>query len=854
MNVRSALVFCLMIGSVPGGGALAQQSPASQSSAPGDLQGETLQEVVVTATRREQTVHDIPFSVSAVTGQAMAEQGIKTAADLDELVAGLYISPANSGGIAGQLTQPQVTIRGISAEGAGAATTGIYIDDIPLQQRNTLGTEPGGTVFPHLFDLDRVEVLLGPQGTLYGGSSEGGTVRFITPEPSFTSYAVNGLVEGSQTQHGDPNAEGGLTIGGPLLADKLAGRLSVWYRHDGGYIDHVSQFTGDELSGGANTNSADHKSLTAALAGKLTNDLTATFKYFYFSNSYRDSDEYWGSIPGYQTYLGPGTPGTLYTYCPCNFGPYKSGQNSNVGENFYHSDSQLRPLLSPNSNSLSLPSLTLDYRLATVDVKLISAYADTTNDGAPNYSYVDTASRSVTPLEAPYNSVPNNGPYIATLPLYHSVFWQHGHNTDLTEELRATSTDANARISWVAGLFYDLTNLSSNGIISANTGDLAAASLLGLPSSAGTPLESLNGIGYVNPQTLREIQTAAYGQGTLRITDHVRASAGLRVTRDKFSYTQEEGGALFGFAQGVLAPVASGSVTQTPVTPSFGLQYVVDPSLNFYANAAKGFRAGGVNVAIPSSCDASLAAVGYSSAPETYKSDSLWSYELGSKWITWDGKASINAAVYYIDWSGVQTPISLTCGVTFLANGAKAVSKGVNLESAAKLFPGFTVTLNTAYTDARYTKAVSSDGGILLVGSGNELPFVPEWTGNLSAEYRFTLANRPTFVRADYSYQGQFVQTTGAGTEQYLPDAYRLPGYRTANARAGMVFGKLEVDAFVTNLTNSQDLFSLSDFASGPGRVGCMSAACANYAEYAQGSILSTYRPRTFGLDLQYKY
>ena len=408
-------------------------------------------------------------------------------------------------------------------------------------------------------------------------------------------------------------------------------------------------------------------------------------------------------------------------------------------------------------------------------------------------------------------------------------------------------------MSWVAGLFYDLTNMSSGGTIDANTGDLAAASLLGLPSSAGTPLASLNGVGFVNPQSLREIQTAAYGQASVRITDHLRVSVGERVTRDKFTYAQSEGGALFGFPPGQLVPVAGGSVTQTPVTPSFGVQYVVDPDLNFYANAAKGFRAGGVNVAIPSSCDASLAAVGYSSAPETYKSDSLWSYELGSKWITWDGKASISAAAYYIDWSGVQTPIALTCGENFIANAAKAVSQGGNLEAAAKLFPGFTLTLNGAYTDAHYTKSVSSDG-VLLIGSGNKLPYVPEWTGNLSAQYRWTLASHPAFVRADYSYQGRFVQTTGPGTAGYLPDAYRLPGYKTANARAGMSFGKLEVDAFVTNLTNSQDLFSLTDFASGPGRVGCTNASCASYAEYTQGSILSIYRPRTFGLDVQFKY
>jgi outer membrane receptor protein involved in Fe transport len=181
------------------------------------------------------------------------------------------------------------------------------------------------------------------------------------------------------------------------------------------------------------------------------------------------------------------------------------------------------------------------------------------------------------------------------------------------------------------------------------------------------------------------------------------------------------------------------------------------------------------------------------------------------------------------------------------------VSQGGNLEAKALLFPGFEVSLNAAYTDARYSEAVQSDG-ILLIGKGNELPYSPVWSGNLTAQYHFQLASRPAFVRTDYSYQGQFYQTTGPGTEEYLPDAYRLPGFKTLNARAGVYFGKLEVDGFVTNVTNSQDLFALLSDASGPGRVGCANVACTSYGEYAQGTILSTYRPRTFGIDVQYKY
>ena len=231
--------------------------------------------------------------------------------------------------------------------------------------------------------------------------------------------------------------------------------------------------------------------------------------------------------------------------------------------------------------------------------------------------------------------------------------------------------------------------------------------------------------------------------------------------------------------------VANGTVTQTPVTPLGGLQYFVNRNLNFYATASKGFRPGGVNTAVPPACAQALAQVGYpNGAPPTYGADSLWSYELGSKAIAWGGRASLDGSLYYIDWPGVQTSITLPCGAGIIINAAKAVSKGGDLQAAFVLFPGLTARLSAAYTDARYAGRVSSGAPLPLILSGDPLPSIPVWSGTASLEYQFHVANRPTFVRIDYTYNGSFGSVrSGPGTADYRAGRL-LPGRQSDQQRA----------------------------------------------------------------------
>jgi len=199
-----------------------------------------LEEIVVTATRREENISKVPISVTAFSQDMIDQRGIKDFQDVVRFTPGVSIDTSGTNAI---------SIRGISSSG-GAGTTGIYIDDTPIQMR-ALGFNPDDTL-PKTFDLDRVEVLRGPQGTLFGAGSEGGTVRYIMNQPSVTKESTYVRTEISTTRSGEPSYEFGIAHGGPIVEDVFGYRASVWYRYDGGWIDRIDPTTGALVDKNAN--------------------------------------------------------------------------------------------------------------------------------------------------------------------------------------------------------------------------------------------------------------------------------------------------------------------------------------------------------------------------------------------------------------------------------------------------------------------------------------------------------------------------------------------------------------------------------------------------------------------------
>src|ERR1700744_910181 len=250
-NYRAALLFTTAMSvSSLASGAFAQAAQAT--AAPN---ANAIEEVVVTATRQTSTVNKVALSVSAVTQKNLDQQGIRSVNDLSQQVPGFTFR------VSGGDNNPQLTLRGIGGNAIGgpsgsAPTTGVYVDDIPLMKRNANGLETGsGSPTPLLYDLDRVEVLRGPQGTLYGGSSEGGTLRFITPQSSLTTYSGSLRLGASTIQGGGMGNEEGLALGGPIVQDKLGFRISGFRQDRPGWINSYSEVDGHQFASGINKGS-----------------------------------------------------------------------------------------------------------------------------------------------------------------------------------------------------------------------------------------------------------------------------------------------------------------------------------------------------------------------------------------------------------------------------------------------------------------------------------------------------------------------------------------------------------------------------------------------------------------------
>src|SRR5512135_103611 len=269
-SVFAALVFL----SVPAAAQTASgESPSTKPAG--------IEMVTVTATRRAELLNKVPQSISAFTAAKIDQLDAKSMADLVRFTPGVTFDAVTK----------NVSIRGVNST-AGDATTGVYIDDTPIQLRE-LGFGSDNTL-PAIFDLERVEVLRGPQGTLFGAGSEGGTVRYITPQPSLTDFSVYGKTEVSTTENGDPNFEGGFAVGGPIVDDSLGFRISAWGRRDGGWIDKVDYMTGATLQ--SDSNYVNTYVVRGALLWQPMESLSITPSIYYQNRMQNNVDQYWVAL------------------------------------------------------------------------------------------------------------------------------------------------------------------------------------------------------------------------------------------------------------------------------------------------------------------------------------------------------------------------------------------------------------------------------------------------------------------------------------------------------------------------------------------------------------------------------
>jgi iron complex outermembrane receptor protein len=673
-----------------------------------------LEEIVVTATRREERLQDVPVSVTAYTQERLDVQGVRDIDALTRLSPGVTFSRNGSGTSANYNDEnSDLSIRGIEST-AGTSTTGIYIDDTPIQSRHIgFGTF---NAFPVLFDLDRVEVLRGPQGTLFGAGSEGGTIRFISPEPGLRDYSGYVRSEFATIRGGDPSYEMSAATGGPLVEDTLGFRVSASYRRDGGWVDRVDPRTGTSVD--ARSNWHETVSFRAAVKWVPADSMAITPSFYYQEFKIHDTAAYWPLLSDTRA---------------------SDFNNGNAG-----GDSSTDPFY--------LAAIRFDWDLNRVRLTTNTSYYSRNQHAITDFSQFD---RIVYGLPEPYAPIPPPGVTASD------------RNSDLQdnffEEIRIQSGTSASRLTWTLGLFYGHQRENNPETIIDPTLDEEYAAVYGSPfCSVSAPCPG----GQIYTQPVFQVidrQFAAFGDATLKFTDTLKLTGGLRISDVRTDGVAQFYGPFVGAGVGPTTPInSSGSESEHPVTPKVVLSYEPDRDRLMYFSAAKGYRIGGINPAVGSICSTDLTSIGLQQVPSQYGSDSLWSYELGTKNSLLQQRLVVNASIFTIDWSQIQQNVYLpTCGQQFTANLGRVRSYGGDLAVQFRPISDLQLGLTAAYLGAKYTRTVCA-GRVPCVGNGaTALPVVSDgdrllgapWTIDFSVEYTFSpIAGTKPYARIDAQF------------------------------------------------------------------------------------------------------
>jgi len=837
------------------------QAPAPPlETAPAPSASDLLAEVVVTATRQSEVASRAPLSLTAMSQAALDRHGVRTAADLARTAPSLTFRS----GAGGDTT---ISIRGVTST-IGAATVGVYLDDTPIQKRLANGIFSGnGNAYPQFFDLERVEVLRGPQGTLYGSSSEGGTVRFITRQPSLTTMAGTAQAGLSSTQGGGVGYEAGAAVGGPIVPGRLGFRASVWSRRTGGFIDHVSIYDGREF--GRNTNTGRSIQGRFALLWEPIPGLKIAPTLHGSRETVDDLDIFWEDVPRFQVNggvfnngpasLAPGL-GALFPDFPDRAfvgyaeGPYDQFGPFRTAVGLYPTTSTPQLLTSPRVTAMFSPSLAVEYTLGEITAKAVTAYINDVNKGYFSSGGFGLRAAALPPSitgpcgqgGAPLNYASGCAPLtFPGFPQKTSRFAYRNARNGLTQEIRLSSDTAARPISWVAGVFYSYSALNVKSDEYSNEEELTLR-LRGIEERYLFGNISTGGDIADREIKIREREAALYGELNYHATQTLKLIVGLRVSRNWLAYRQTTKGIIFArpfdFVPTAAQPfpadprqITTGKVTETPITPRIGLAWQPNAETLAYATIAKGYRTGGVNAPVnPSQCAVPIAAGGQ--PPGVYASDSVWSYEAGVKARPRPGVRT-SLSVFHISWNrpqlGRQFP---TCGYTYVDNAGTAFSRGVELETQARLGGGFTLSIAAAYTDARHKETVHAPGLTATIVQAGDPLGASKWQVSATLQYSTTLAGHEAYARADYRYASGYLRGAGKGNFGHDPIVAKGAPADVANLRAGLVIGRWDMAAFANNVANSRDRLYVAHTFASPLVTG------------------STFRPREIGIQATFSY
>ncbi len=801
----------------------------------------SLEEVVVTATRRSERLQDVPISVSAFSQEKLDAQGLRSIDDLTRLAPGVAFQ-RNGMSSAGNYNDEgsDINIRGVDST-AGTSTTGIYIDDTPIQTRH-IGF---GSInaYPALFDLDHVEVLRGPQGTLFGAGAEGGVVRFIAPEPNLKDWSAYARGDAAVTDGGSPSYQGGVAFGAPIIEDVLAFRVSVSFQRDGGWVDRsaytlsppgaagtlTGALTPTPIGNGITDPNANWQETTTArfaLKWKVNDVLEISPSFYYQRLQINDTAAYWVGLsqPADNVYL-----------------------NGNAHTN-------------PSEDPFTLTALKIKWDVGFAQFFSNTSFYDRNQRATSDYTqYLRATWASFGELANTYPEAGDRGS---------ALFGDSQRN--FYQEFRLASSDPTSRIVWSTGLFYShlKENVPETIIDPTLNSEIInyTTPIPGGPFPLCSTAQPCPGGQIFNGPVDQVIdkQIALFGDVNFKITDTLKATVGLRLSKLDYSGSVWQTGPFLGTTL-----VQQSSNTDKPVTPKAVLSWQPDHDNLFYVSASKGFRPGGPNIGVGDICGASLTALGISQVPGKFSSDSLWSYEIGNKNTFLDHRLQINGSLFYIDWRNIQQNVYLpSCGEQFTANLGKARSEGGEIEVLYKPVETLTFDLTAAYTDARLTKTSCSgsltfDGGSCVGGGTTASPIASDGDALLGAPWSFTASaeyhlpewqGRTPYVRMDFQHQTaqrSLLQGQDSRNALYDPTLPGLPVVNDLALRAGLRFNGVDLSLYANNVTNAHPLmFEARDIAITPPPGMPYSDADQTDKLYFGRGV----RPRTIGVTATYRY
>jgi outer membrane receptor protein involved in Fe transport len=609
---------------------------AEAQEAPRDAQSdrEPLEEIVVTAQKREQVLKDIPMSITVLSGEFLERQRAHNFQDLVGLVPGFSMETSTRG-------VSRITLRGVNTGGV-ASTVGVYVDDVPFGSSSGLAN---GAILSgdfDTFDLARVEVLRGPQGTLYGASSLGGVLRYVTNQPQTDAFEASGRASVENVEGGDAGYAFTGFANVPVN-DRFAIRASGFYRSDDGFIDSIGNNPLPSLTDPDNnvvdgTIVEDGINALETFGGRVSALMQATDNLSLRLTALMQNIE----SEGADTFeADPATGDPLY---------------GGLVASLYH------PEFTDIEYRVFSAGLNWDFGRASFES--VTSYGTFEQDFQRDFAFAF----------APTITFLFGDP--ATRPLS-TILTQITSTDKFTQEFRLLSSD-NEAFEWLIGVYY---TEEESGIDPQ----------LILPVEAGTETVAEDLPLLVRASLVSEYEELAFfANATWHITDRFELSFGGRASDNEQVATQ----VLDGVLAGGLTNFDDARSSENPFTYSVSPRFEVSDNASIYARVATGFRAGGPNVLPPGSPPGT---------PTFYESDTLTSYEIGIKAGTSGGGFAIDAAAYYLDWEDIQL-FAFVNDVGINVNGGTAVSRGFEFTAAVRPAEGLTLSLNGAYTDAYLTQ------------------------------------------------------------------------------------------------------------------------------------------------------